>query len=133
MYRLTVLATLTLLNACGKQQPTEDPCAGAICTEEFRMFSVHLIDKNGQKTQFQNYYVVNVAGNDTIQGQPLGYDSSYVVLDDSYQSKIANKTVDFYLYGTTVKGSRVKAEKYSFSADCCHISKVSGADTIKID
>jgi hypothetical protein len=60
-------------------------------------------------------------------------DSSYVVIDDNNMkdlTKNVNTTVDFKIY----KGNAVvKKVQYVVTADCCHISKVSGDTEIIVE
>jgi hypothetical protein len=75
---------------------------------------------------FDDAYTINVSSGETIHleanGAGVGH---YTVLDDSYRKKLQNRTDRFQFVGIK-NNQRIVEELYSISADCCHVSKVSG-------
>lgn len=130
MRKLSILLlAIPLLSArCNKKTD----CAEAICTLVFAAVNVTVNDKNGNNIDLQDYYTINIATGDTIRLNSTWPEGAYTVLDDSYVSRMYNKTLQFRFIG--IKGNvTVVDEIYTISADCCHISKDAGKDTVVID
>jgi hypothetical protein len=97
------------------------------CTEEFRMIGMIVT-----RDSLTDFYTVRVSVSDTIRFQGnIGYPENnwYPVLDDNYQSKISGSQDTFRFIGET-NDTIVVDENFVIKADACHISKVSGADSI---
>lgn len=108
-------------------------CKSAICTEMFAAVNVSVKDKNGNNINLQDYYTINIATGDTLRNNNGTWpEGAYTVLDDTYVSKMYNKKLQFRFIGR-LNNSTVVDETYTISADCCHISKVAGKDTVIID
>lgn len=132
MERILLLAITVLLLSCDKQNNKED-CRQAICTEIFAMVNIAVQDVNNKPLILSEHYTVNVQTNDTLRfnngnAWPEG---NYTVADDSYTSKMHNKRYDFRFIGIS-NNKVVVNEVYTISADCCHINKVSGEDTVVV-
>lgn len=136
MRKLFLLLVISLSGtSCTTKKP--DPvnsCAGALCTLEFRGFSIEVKHSNGNHAVLDNYYTVNINLNDTIYNGKtlLQGDSLYNVIDDNYTGKMYNKTYNFNFIGI-INNTVVVNEPFVFSADCCHIDKVSGKSKVTID
>jgi len=128
-----VASILSLLQC--KKETTKGNCALVMCTMEFRMLTVTIKDKAG------NFYKADKVETYTPTGKMIFSqsspsflpDSSYVVIDDNNMkdlTKNVHTTLDFKIYKA---GAVVKIVKYVVTADCCHISKVSGPDQIVIE
>lgn len=108
-------------------------CSGAICTEMFAAVNVTVTDKNGYNIDLQDYYTINIATGDTLMHNNSTWpEGAYTVLDDSYVSKMYNKKLQFRFVGI-LNNTIVVDEPYTIAADCCHISKEAGKDTIVIN
>jgi hypothetical protein len=104
-------------------------CSGAICTEIFVSVSVLVTNSADEAVMLDEVYTVRDKTGERIdvaQGMGEGY---YAVLTDNYRSQIRNSTETFTFIGIK-DGQQVVNEKYSISADCCHIDKRSGKDII---
>lgn len=128
---LLIAAIICMSTSCEKKED-KDKCAEVACTQIFMMTMVDVKDNSGAKVVLDDHYTLRVSNNEKIravdQGNP---DGGYVVLDDNYQSKLANKKEEFRFIGIK-NGAEVVNEAYVFSADCCHIEKVSGKTEIVI-
>ncbi|MBD2755597.1 hypothetical protein [Spirosoma validum] len=80
-----------------------------------------------------DYYTIRVPNSDTIHYGNARRDNttSYVVLDDSYQSALANSQDRFRFVGE-INNAVVVDEEYVIKADECHISKVSGKEEVQL-
>lgn len=126
---LFVLAIPFMAMQCKKK----DDCSKAICTEMFASVNVIIQDKDGNHTDLQDYYTINVATGDTLRHNANGWpEGSYTVVDDSYVNKMYNSKLQFRFIGIQ-NNTIVVDEMYTISADCCHISKESGKDTVTLE
>lgn len=96
------------------------------CTMEFRTVTI-----NVQGDTLDHFYTIRVTSGDTIRlnsGNTFGA-NTYPVLDDSYQSNIVNRTEQFRFVG--LKNNAVLVDElFTIKADQCHISYVSGNQTV---
>lgn len=115
---------------CQKHVQNPDPCADIACTAMFGMINVKVTDSTGNKIILDDAYTVRLDNNDTIRyDQSATFDGSYIILDDNYQKKMVNTSLNFRFVG--IKNGKAAAnETYTISADCCHINKQSGKSTI---
>ncbi len=109
---------------------SQDPCDGVICTMEYRSIMVAVTDANGQRVLIDSTSTIGQSGQ-KIANIDLGFgtDGRYTVVDDHYQSVLKNKTEKVQFYALR-NGAVVAHADFLVSADCCHISKVSGPETI---
>ncbi len=93
------------------------------CTMEFRTIGITVTGDS-----LTDYYTIRLFSADTLRfiyGNPFIGNHWYPVLDDNYQSKIANTQENFRFIGK-IKDSVVVNEPFIIKADACHIDKVSG-------
>lgn len=101
-----------------------------VCTQLFAGINVYVTDANTAPVLFDDFYTINTTTGETIRLEPnRGGMGHYTVLDDSYRKKLQNRTDRFQFVGVK-NNQRIVEELYTISADCCHISKVSGRDTV---
>ena len=128
---LLILAIPLAVNSCNNRK--KDNCEGAICTQMFAAVNVTVAHKDGNKPALSDHYTINTETNDTLRFNSGSWpEGSYTVIDDSYVSRMYNRTIGFRFIG--MQGASVVVdESYTISADCCHISKKEGKDTVTID
>lgn len=128
---IVLLAVPLAVNSCNNKK--KNNCEGAICTQMFAAVNVTVTDKDGNKPVLSDHYTINTETNDTLRFNSGGWPGgSYTVIDDSYVSRMYNRTIQFRFVG--VQGANVVVdEPYTISADCCHISKKSGKETVAIE
>lgn len=130
-----ILALPLLLSACNPKEsviPAND-CSNVFCTAIFASISVDVEDKNGSPVELYNYYTINRSNNDTLRPLQSSWGKgTYTVVDDSYTSKMYNKTYEFSFVGI-VNNQVIINEPFTISADCCHVSKVSGKESVTIN
>jgi hypothetical protein len=68
---------------------------------------------------------------ETIHPANTGMDDSYTVLDDSYLKQLMDNADSFRFTGTK-NGKEVVNEVFVIGADCCHINKVSGNESVTV-
>ncbi|MCB0700152.1 MAG: hypothetical protein H6551_04125 [Chitinophagales bacterium] len=133
--RKTLLAlaiTLLILPTSCKKKSGDGTgtCTGVVCTADFAMISLKIINAAGEAVNLSDSYTVTSSG-DTIRFDQLLSNGRYVVLDDSYHSKLTNKTGSFTFYGV-MNNKVVVTEAFTISGDCCHIQYKSGNTEILI-
>ncbi|MBZ0098817.1 MAG: hypothetical protein K8F30_07015 [Taibaiella sp.] len=128
---LILLAVPLAVNSCNNKK--KNNCEGAICTQMFAAVNLTVTDKDGNKPALSDHYTINTETNDTLWFNSGGWpDGAYTVIDDSYVSRMYNRTIPFRFIG--MQGAAIVVDElYTISADCCHISKKSGKETVTID
>lgn len=111
-----------MLSGCQDEQSQQ----GVICTEEFRSTTLYV-----PGAPLTESFTVRLSNSDTIRikGNADFRQGYYVVLDDNYQAKLENQQDNFRFIGK--RGNElVVQEDYVFKADQCHITKVSGKNSL---
>jgi hypothetical protein len=78
-----------------------------------------------------DFYTIRNSTADTLIFEGAPFQNSYTVLDDNYQQILENKQENFKFIGIK-SGIKVIEENFVISADQCHISKVSGKNSVNI-
>ena len=140
MHKLLLVFTLVAVSPLFMYMSCKDstvkapgPCTEPVmCTQMFAMVTAQVVDAVGNPVKLDEAYTVRAGTSDKItSSQEPGMNNAYVVLDDSYQKKLAQTTAAFRFVGMK-DGKKVVDEPYTISADCCHIKKESGPTTITI-
>lgn len=97
----------------------------------FASVSVYVADNSGQPVLLDEAYSVKQSTGEVIRGGNHPGDGIYTILDDGYQKRIATIGVDLRFIGKK-NGTVVVDEPYRVIADCCHVSKASGKDTLVV-
>lgn len=123
-----LLALLSLL-ACNKDQKT---CKDAICTMEVRSVGLVLRTATGTLPPSVDYCKTYLNGQllTTATPQVEGSNSLVQVLDDSHRTKFTlnkNETIQVRVFQ---QGVVTKEVSMGILADCCHINRLSGPDTV---
>lgn len=130
---ISSLAVIVLMADCKKKvQSVTSACDGVACTMLFAMVNVTITDSVGGNISFDDVYTLRVDNSDTIRSisSPV-FEYSYTVIDDNYLSKMRNTTHNFRFI-CRKNGKTVVDEPFTLSADCCHISKVSGKESVVV-
>ena len=125
-------ASLFLNATCNSKNGNNKSCEGVICTAMFASVTVHISNTAGQPVVLDDTYTIRKKTGEKIKPGQNTADGSYNVLDDSYRSIIAN-TSEFFQFIGIKNGVQVVNESYIISADCCHVNKVSGKDSIVVN
>ena len=127
------LILVVFLSSCSSSEPAV--CENMVCTKEFRTITVKFIDDYGDPLLVNNFSAVNkrtgrsMSQTNSIQG--LGI---YVVASDADQKELSEKGDIVLVSASNPKNnSKVSAEFVISGGLCiCHVSKISGPETIKI-
>lgn len=118
---LLILAIIMFVSCKSESQNNS-----VVCTMEFRTITI-----NVQGDTLDHFYTIKVTSGDTIRlnsGNTFG-SNTYPVLDDSYQSNIANRTEQFRFVGLK-NNAIIVDELFTIKADLCHIEYVNGNQII---
>lgn len=124
-----LLVTLLSLLACNKDQKT---CKDAICTMEVRSVGLVLRTATGTLPPSVDYCKTYLNGQLLTTSTPHveGSNSLVQVLDDSHRTKFTlnkNETIQIRVFQ---QGVVTKELSMGILADCCHINRLSGPDTV---
>lgn len=132
---VAALAGFTLLTTTSTscEKKNNGNCADVMCTAMFTMINTKVTDANGHYVKLDEVYTQRVSNKDIYKPDQtmMAFDSSYIVLDDSYLPKLQNQTDSFYFVGIK-NGVKVVNEPFVLGGDCCHVSKQSGKTTIVV-
>jgi hypothetical protein len=123
LLQFSVIATFFILLFTFSCKHKDDE---VICTS---MFASVGIEVNGMT--LDNYYTIRSSTGDTIRITDGLFQNAYTVLNDNYQQILENKQESFKFIGIK-SGIKVVDENFVISADKCHISKVSGVNSVTI-
>lgn len=138
--RTAIFAAILLLcyitttsSSCHKHHHGKTECEGVACTAMFAMINTKVVGADGKSVVLEDAYAQRKGNGDIYRSQQpmMWYDSSYVVLDDGYLTKMQNQTDTFYFIGKK-GGVEVVREPFAINADCCHVNKLSGKDVITV-
>ncbi len=117
--------------SCGNKR-IPDSCTGAMCTADFKMLTVFLKDSNGAaympdkvETYSIDMQLINTQSGPTIPGE-----SMYTYIDDSNLNDLGVNTPNEVIFKVIKSNTTVKQDTFTVKADCCHVIKVSAADTL---
>lgn len=133
----TILSIVALVSAvlfmncsrCGRDQ--ERNCDEAICTQMLASITVEVVDAANQRVALDEVYTMRKSTGEVIHQEQFLNNGRYIVLDDSYQPRLANQTDEFRFVGIK-DGQKVVDEPFIIGADCCHIRMESGRDQIQL-
>jgi hypothetical protein len=127
------LLLIVLILGCDRDKKSD--CTNLLCTDEFRSISVlikHVSDSS--VVVLTNYKVIRVSDNkdishgNSIIPENYGY---YLLVDDTDRDMLRNSNVEIEFQGYIDNTLLIKRH-FVVTADCCHISLVSGETVIYI-
>ncbi len=129
---LSLLAAL-LFFSCQKSQPANNTCSGSICTAEFRTVALYLRSASGTPFIPDSVRVLYPEG--TVLNTPLVRDpanrGNYQIINDARVTQYPNHT-DTFRFSAFYRGKVVVDTPFVIHTDCCHITKISGPDTVVV-
>jgi hypothetical protein len=120
---------LLALAACG-----DDPASQCACTEEFRIFSVAVLDDASQPVSDAALTVTNLRTGRALTSGWLGQlvPGSYVIADDGMLEEFSDAGDRVRVEGQASAGSFTVEFTFAPDACRCHLQRVSGPDTVVI-
>lgn len=128
---LFLLMFLGVFSACDKNQKA---CKDAICTEEVRSIDLILRTALGVIPPSVDYCETFLNGRllNTDVGQVTGGVKLVHILDDSHRNQFALNQAQTVTVRITQLGVVSKETTFSILADCCHINRLTGPDTLVV-
>ena len=124
--------------ACSKKSRQVAPCNPGMCTMMFTTIGIHFVDKAGKDAVIKNFKAVNLRTNKDIKTEPIngsGANASFhVIATDGNMKEFTNEGDDVKVTATDSVTNQTKSVIVKLAGGCaCHISKVSGPDTLAFD
>ena len=122
---LSLFLACFILICCKK---SNNSTSTVVCTTDFRTVTIKVLGDT-----LDHFYTIRVYTGDTIRlnSSNIIEPNTYPVIDDSYQSRIANHTEQFRFVG--IKNNNILVnEVFSVKADLCHIEYVSGNQIVTL-
>jgi hypothetical protein len=98
------------------------------------MLTVYLKDSNGAaytpdkvETYSTDMQLINTQSSTAIPGE-----SMYTYIDDSNLDDLGVNTPNEVIFKVIKNNTTVKQDTFTVKADCCHVIKISGADTLVV-
>ena len=117
--------------SCNKNRNTDKnniSCTNVLCTDLFAMVTVKVVDSNNAPVQLTDLYTLRSGTGQVIRpGQDI-INGSYDVLDDGYISHLRNDS-DTFIF-TAIHGTDTVRASFVIGADCCHVRKISGPESV---
>jgi len=124
---LLFLLLTALVLSCTKKSSGD----GIICTQEFRMITLHVRTASNQQATLDSAYTLRISTGEKFYPEQSLSGMGVVVLDDRYQPRLQHTQDNFRFVGW--KGGQVVVDQpYRIGADACHIYKVSGVDSVLV-
>jgi len=130
-----VFCVLSLAATCQKQKTTteDNPCeADIICTREFRVVKLQILEKDGTPVQLDSYYT-------RFEESKVTIDSKFSQVEEGFYPVATDAEMESIEFeGTKVRFIGVKSGKtvvkhdFILGKDCCHISLLKGEEKITL-
>ncbi|MEZ5018206.1 MAG: hypothetical protein R2800_14200 [Flavipsychrobacter sp.] len=133
----SILLTISIFiyTSCDKANNGADVCNDVVCSGIYATVLVNVQDINRNEVSLFDFYTIRKSTGDTIRlprnNGAMPFTSPYTVLSDYYMNVFKNRSDHFRFIGIK-DGKTVIDQEYFITADCCHIKKVTGPDTITI-
>ena len=117
------------------ERDTKSDCGNLFCSEEFKIITIFIKNStDSTAVLLSSYRIIRVSDNkditlihENIFGN-LGY---YALVDDSEKEMLRHINVEIEFQGY-IENSLVVKKQVVVTADCCHVSLVSGETTVYI-
>lgn len=135
--RLTLLLLIACCVACNRN-PQNPGCGMQVCTTIFTSIGIHFTDNAGKSIAIQNFSAVDQRTHlnlmRTIPQNELLVLGYYIVADDSMLSQLSTEGDDILITATDPATNQTKMVTLKISGGCnCHVTKISGVDTVAFD
>jgi hypothetical protein len=132
------LLLVIVYSACSKKTRQTAPCNPGMCTMIYTTIGIHFVDKAGKDAVIKDFSAVNLRTNKKVETQSIpgsGSNAGYhVIATDSNMKEFTNEGDDVKVTATDSVTNQTKSVVVKLAGGCaCHISKVSGTDTLAFD
>ncbi|WPV01476.1 hypothetical protein SNE26_06790 [Mucilaginibacter sp. cycad4] len=135
--KISFILLMVSLGACTKKA-NKPACSISECTQEFRSVGIRFTDKAGAGVDVQNFSVKNLRSDSIIAGQGVidpGFSPAYrTIATDGNKAQLSAEGDNLEISATHPVTHQVKTAIVKIAGGCaCHISKISGPDTVAFD
>jgi len=132
------LLVLTALFCYGCKKNVKTACGTQVCTDIFASVGVHFQDKDNNPVAVSNYNVVDLRTNQQLKNvmETNGnlVPGFRIVADDSNLKDLSTDGDNLKVTGTNPATGQTLSVQLKISGGCnCHVSRVSGPDTIRFN
>ncbi len=121
-----VFFLIVIITSCGTKK-TPNSCVGVICTADFRMMTIKLVDSLGAdflpdkvETYKDDSVLIQSQMGPVIPGQNM-----YTIVDDGNLKDLGVNIENNVLFKVFKNGQVQKQQLFKVKADCCHIIPIS--------
>ncbi|OJW15043.1 MAG: hypothetical protein BGO48_12840 [Mucilaginibacter sp. 44-25] len=124
------------LSACKKNK---GGCAAQVCTDEFASVGIVFTNSDGSAVALSDIEVINLRTNKPVQRPPMPPAIDYVpglvlLANDNTKAEFSSKGDDVRITVKSSQTGKVKSVTLKIAGGCnCHVSKLSGPDTVAFD
>jgi hypothetical protein len=127
---------VAVLCLCACKKNTQTACGTQVCTDLFASVGVHFVDKNNNPISVSNFTVVDLRTHKLITHavpEGLGYDVGYMeIVDDNDLKNLSTEGDNIQVSATDSATGQVITTIFKITGGCnCHVTKISGPDTIQ--
>lgn len=132
-----LLLLVLLCSACTKTQQRY-ACGAQVCTALFATVVVHFTDKDNNNVLVTNFKVINLRTNKVIV-HVIPPNVNYVmyyqtIVDDNDIKDLSAEGDNIQVSATNPATGQIKTVIFKIAGGCrCHVTKISGPDTINFD
>lgn len=132
---LIILCFISMAATCQDQNKSvaDNPCdPDVICTMEFRVIKLQILDRDGMPFQLDSYYTkfadFNLTINEELTQLEEGY---YPIATDGEMDSVSFEGQKVTFVGIK-DGTKLVEHEMVIGKDCCHIILVKGEDKIEL-
>jgi hypothetical protein len=136
MKKCILFLLIVVCSACSKKSRQAAPCNPGMCTMMFTTIGIHFVDKAGKDAVVKDFSAINLRTNKKIETQPIPGSNAgfHVIATDSNMKEFTNEGDDVKVIATDSVTNQTKSVVVKLAGGCaCHISKISGPDTLAFD
>lgn len=135
---LLFLLLIAVCAACSQKSRQAAPCNPGMCTMMFTTIGIHFVDNAGKPAAIKDFKAVNLRTNKDIKTEPINGPEAnrgfHVIATDGNMKEFTNQGDDVKVTATDSVSNQTKSVTVKLAGGCaCHISKVSGPDTLAFD
>lgn len=133
--KLFFLLLITLFSACAEKELPVTTCPLVACTDVFGLITVKMVHQDNSLAIVSGYHILDLRTNTIIKTEALPLSAAtYDVADDS-DLKLFSTAGDTLLvtFNDSI-GTPTRTVPFVIAGGCnCHVFKVSGPDTIRVN
>ena len=135
--RILLLLLIATCTAC-KKNHQKPACSTGACTEIFVSVGIHFVDKKGEGVAVENFTAKNLRS-DSVIVAPGDIDPGFspafkTIANDNNISQFSTDGDNVQISARDPSTNQIKTAIVKIAGGCaCHISKVSGPDTVVFD